>query len=78
MKKILLAVGLVIVLLVVAAPGFAGHSKPTLQNCLPCPSYTHRTETRCGELVLRCSNTGQNPYTCDCYFGNCVEVDYYG
>ena len=79
MKKTLLSVGLVIVLLLAAAPVFAGHSKPTLRNCNACPSYIHKTETVCGQTVVwKCFNTGQNPYTCECYYGNCVEESYYG
>ena len=35
-------------------------------RCAPCPHFTTQ---------IWCRNTGQNPYTCECYIGDCVEVE---
>ena len=85
MKRQLLA-GIVIALLLgtvlVVSPALASHSYPKPGRCNSCPSSVLEMRESCGggTRVYRCSNTGQNPYTCECKYGNCVDTGqgYYG
>lgn len=59
-------------------PGVSAGSvlHPRPGRCLPCPKVSY-SEGRVDNCTIRYihSNTGQNPYTCECRYGPGMEID---
>lgn len=57
-----------------ASAGSVRYPRPG--GCTPCPKVSY-SEEREGNCTIYCihSNTGQNPYTCECRYGPCMEID---